>query len=150
MNYWPIMLAFAGFYAIHFALSMWQMQDFSRTYTRLRSQGLVVIGKHQNLFSYGAIVLFLIDNHGHIREGSYLTGVTVFSRFRTLSRFDGVNILDINTDDKQFPKAVQRALVNAAENYRVHLSGQVPHEPPRPLTRLAAKFSRPQRVQTAS
>ncbi len=149
MNYWQILLAFAVFYGIHMALSMRQMSNFSRTYGRLREHGKVAIGKHQNLFTRGAIVMFRLDEDGGIREGVYLTGVTVFSRFREFPAFDGVRIRDLRrlvADRPRLPKAVRQAVVNADDNYTAFTAGRMPEEPPGPFARIGARFSRKSRV----
>ncbi|MGB4777880.1 transcriptional regulator GutM [Microbacterium sp.] len=145
MTPWHLLLLFAAFYIVNMALSLRQMHNFSRTFSRLRSQGRVVIGKHQSLFSWGAIVMFRLDENDAIREGTRLSGVTVFSRFRALTTFDGTRAGELGSTlagQPRLPRAVRLAVANADRNYALHTAGQTPQDPPGPFARILNKMSR--------
>ena len=144
MNYWHIALLFAVFYLVHMALSLRQMRNFSQSFVRLRKQGPVVIGKHQNLFSWGALVMFRVDRAGVIEECQLLAGVTVFARCKELPQFNGMNLSDIKVwlTGQRLPKAVCRAIENAQQNYQEFNRGRLPQDPLGPVMRIYAKVTK--------
>lgn len=142
MNYWYVAIFFAAFYLVHMALSLRQMRNFSQSFVQLRRQGLVVVGKHQNLFSWGALIMFRIDSAGVIHDGRLLAGVTVFARCKPFPQFKGVPLQEVASyaANEQLPKAVRRAIENAQRNYEEFSTGRIPQDPLGPVMRIYAKL----------
>ena len=69
-------LLIAGMFLLQAVLSMLQMRHFSQEFMKLRRRGKVACGRQAGGFHAGAIVMFLLDENGVIREGKKLFGVT--------------------------------------------------------------------------
>jgi len=142
MNYWHVAIFFAVFYLVHMVLSLRQMRNFSQSFVELRKQGLVVVGKHQNLFSWGALIMFRIDSAGVIHDGRLLAGVTVFARCNPFPQFNGVQLQEVAdyAANQRLPKAVRRAIENAQRNYNEFSAGRLPQDPLGSVLRIYAKL----------
>lgn len=145
MNIIPLILLFCIAFALQYLLTFLQMKSFMRSYRRLRQQGRVAIGKAKGAFHAGAIAMFSIDQSGTILEGSYLQGVTVFARTRTLCGFEGMDVGAIQKTDCEklhLPKPLTKAVLEAASNYRILMSKGEILEEPAPLTKAANALKR--------
>lgn len=139
--FWTIAIGFAVIYAVQTVTALFQAKNFMANFIRLRRLGPVAIGKKKGLFTAGAIVLFLLDDEGNIREGARLNGVTVLARFREFHAYDDQSIININPlTDKRFTKSLRQAVANARENYAVVHAGGVPTEPAAPLTQIGHRI----------
>ncbi len=136
--FWQILIGFALVYVTQTVLALRQSKNYTTTYTSLRRRGRVAIGKKKGLLTTGAIVMFLIDESGTIVEGTRITGVTVLARFRPFPAFDGLPITELEASgDRQLTGSVRAAVNNARDNYLFASTGNVPPEPPGPLTQIA-------------
>ncbi|MEL4357189.1 MULTISPECIES: transcriptional regulator GutM [unclassified Luteococcus] len=135
--FWPIIIAFGVFYVIQTVLALRQANSYARTFGALRRRGRVAIGKQKNLVLSGAIVMFLLDEQDRIVEATRLSGVTVFSRFRRLTTFDGQTMRDVDaTQHRELSSSLRAAIVNARDNFLLVSEGRIPPEPPGPITKL--------------
>ena len=105
----------ASMWILQGILGFWQFRRFSRHLRALRMHGRVAIGKAKGRFLAGAVVLFCIDEHCRILRGERMAGLTIFARFRTFDRFNGIYLADLNEAvcaglDRQTQKAVLAAL----------------------------------------
>ena len=82
-------LLIVGMFVLQAVLSGLQMRHFSKEFVQLRRRGKVACGRKSGGFHAGAIVMFLIDEQGVIREGRQLCGVTCFARVKQLPGFEG-------------------------------------------------------------
>lgn len=145
--FWPYMIAFAVLYLLQMALSMRQATNYSRHYGALRRRGRVAIGKQKNLLFSGAIVMFLLDERDVVVEGSRLSGVTVFSRFRALDDYVGQHVSTLDASgQRQLPRSVRAAVGNARDNHLLVSEGRIPPEPPGPVAKLLGRVGRRQRA----
>ncbi len=143
MNFWLLLIALGVAYLAQVGFSILQMQDFSRSYGALRRQGKVAIGKRKNALSAGAIALFLIDKEGIVRAAKGISGITILARFKDIQGFEGLHISKIEEGPmKRLPKGLRLAALNARDNWLTVQLGQVPEDPPGPLTRLISRFHR--------
>ncbi len=118
-------------------LSLLQMKHFSDEFVKLRRQGRVAFGRKSGGFHAGAIVMFLIDEEGKIREGKKLEGVTFLARVRPLVGFEGRYIGDLKeTDGPRNHRNLRKAIADAGLTYRKFMAGEVIDEPAAPLTRI--------------
>ena len=62
-------LLVVGMFLLQAALSGLQMRHFSKEFVQLRRRGKVACGRKSGGFHAGAIVMFLLDEYGVIREG---------------------------------------------------------------------------------
>ena len=67
--FWTIAIAFAVIYGLNTILGLRQMKNFASEFRALRIRGRVAIGKRKGLLTAGAIVMFLLDEEGFIRDG---------------------------------------------------------------------------------
>lgn len=140
MNIIPLILLFCIAFALQYLLTFLQMKSFMGSYKELRQKGRVAIGKAKGAFRAGAIAMFAIDGGGRILEGSYMQGVTVFARVRTLNGFEGMDVGAIHREDCQrmhLPGPITKAVLEASSNYRILMSGGEIPEEPAPLTKAA-------------
>jgi len=118
-------------------LSLLQMKHFSDEFVKLRRQGRVAFGRKSGGFHAGAIVMFLIDEEGMIREGKKLEGVTFLARVRPLVGFEGRYIGDLKeTDGPRNHRNLRKAIADAGLTYRKFMAGEVIDEPAAPLARI--------------
>lgn len=141
--FWPFMIAFAVIYLLQTVLAMRQATNYTKHYGTLRRRGRVAIGKQKNLLFSGAIVMFLLDEQDVVVEGTRLTGVTVFSRFRPLEGFAGIPVAELaGAGHRELARSVRAAVDNARDNYLLVSEGRVPPEPPGPVTKMFNRLSR--------
>jgi len=133
--FWPYMIAFAVFYAVHYVLSFRQMQRVAREYTAMRRRGRVAVGRSHRLLSAGSVVMLAIDEFGDIEDCRHMTGVTVWAPFRTYEPAIGQNItrFHILRSDRA-PKALAASVENARINYIQFVTGGEVQEPETALT----------------
>ena len=137
MVFWNLLLLFAFAYIAQVFLVMIQIKDFNLNYKDLRKIGMVAIGKKKGGFFAGAIVMFAIDKKGNIIKGKYMTGVTVFCRFKNLNDFNGINISNINEEQvKKYSKQVRQAILDSSSNYTILINGGTIEEPKSPFQKL--------------
>lgn len=125
-------------FLIQTVLSMLQMKHFSKEFTSLRKQGKVAVGRKSGGFFAGAIVMFLIDDDGIIKEAKYMEGVTSFARVKNLPGFEGKNVADLKeSDGPDKHRNLKKAIADAARNYKTFISGQVIEDPPSPFKKVS-------------
>lgn len=145
MNIIPLIVLFCIAFALQYLLTFLQMQSFMGSYRSLRQRGRVAIGKAKGAFRAGAIAMFAIDGGGNILEGSYMQGVTVFARVRTLKGFEGMDVGAIQKEDCQrmhLAAPLTKAVLEASSNYRILMSGGELREEPAPLTKAVSARKR--------
>lgn len=131
-------LAILGAFILQAVLSMLQMKHFSKEFMKLRRQGRVACGRQAGGFRAGAIVMFLLDDEGIIREALKMEGVTFLARVKPMSGFEGRYIGDLTGDEVETKnKNLRKAVLDAALTYRKFVSGEPITPPPSPF-QLAA------------
>lgn len=141
--FWNFLIAFAIIYLLQMVLGLRQSKNFANTFTVMRRQGRVAIGKKQGLLVAGAFVLFRLDADGRIVEGQKLSGVTVLSRFRPFDLFNGMELATLSpASDKRFNRSVRAAVANARDNYLIIMAGGTAPEPPGPLAGIGSSLRR--------
>lgn len=139
--FWPVMIGFAVFYLLQTVLAMRQATNYTKHYGTMRRQGRVAIGKQKNLVANGAIVMFRLDESDVVVEGVRLSGVTVFSRFKPFTTFDGQRLADVDASThREINKSLRAAVANARDNFLLVSEGRIPPEPPGPITKLFSRF----------
>ncbi len=100
MNFWLIVVLLGGGYLLQCVFGLMQMKDFSKTFRPLRQMGRVAIGRTNGGLRAGAIVMF--DFNG----------------------FEGKNVGELTqTDVEKLPKPLRKAILDAAMNYNIIMSG---------------------------
>ena len=117
-------LVVLGAFLVQAALSMLQMKHFSKEFVKLRRQGKVACGRKAGGFHAGAIVMFLLDDQGIIREGRKLEGVTCAARVRNLPGFEGKYIGSLKASDgPKGHKNLCKAIEDAAKAIVKYING---------------------------
>ena len=143
MDYWFLIIVLGVSYLAQVGFSFFQLQDFATTYGGFRRRGKVAIGKRKNALSAGSIALFLVDDAGTIREAKALSGLTVLARFKPLTGFEGMDIERVTEGPlARLPRGLRLAVLNARDNWLTVQLGQIPADPPGPISRLVARFRR--------
>lgn len=124
-------------------LGFMQMRHLSDEFIRLRRKGRVAFGRKSGGFHAGAIVMFLIDDSGIIREGRKLEGITAFARVKPLEGFEGraIGSLDETDGPPKGHRNLCRAIADAALTYRKYTAGEVIEDPPTPFERAGAAIT---------
>ena len=128
------MLSFIIIIGIAFLLqgffSFMQMRHLSKAFIEMRRKGRVAFGRKSGGFHAGAVVMFLLDDDGIIREGKKLEGLTSFARVRPLTGFEGRYIGSLTAEDgPKNHKNLCKAIEDAALTYRKYTNGEVIEEP---------------------
>lgn len=143
MSYWFLIIVLGISYLAQVAFSFFQLQDFAKTYGALRRRGKVAIGKRKNALSAGSIALFLIDDDGIVREARSLSGLTVLARFKPLLGFEGLEMTKVPEGPlARLPRGLRLAVLNARDNWVTVQLGQIPEDPPGPLSRILSRARR--------
>ncbi len=107
-------------------LSFVQMKHLTDEFIKLRRKGKVAFGRKSGGFYAGAVVMFLIDEDGIIREAKKLEGLTAFARVKPLEGFEGRYIGDLRKEDgPDHHRNLCKAIEDAALTYRKYAAGEV-------------------------
>ncbi len=127
-------LLIAVMFVLQTLLSAIQMRHFTREFMALRRQGKVACGRRAGGFHAGAIVMFLLDENGCIRQGRMLMGVTCFARVRPLPGFEGKFVGSLSDSDlPRHGRNLRRAILDARDTYNKVMAGEAVPEPPSPF-----------------
>ena len=110
-------------------LGFFQMRHLTNEFLKLRRRGKVAFGRKSGGFRAGAVVMFLIDEDGIIREGKKLEGTTAFARVRPLEGFEGRYVGSLKKEDGPARhKNLCKAIEDAALTYRKYTAGELVEE----------------------
>lgn len=124
-------------FVLQIILSMMQMRHFSNEFIKLRRQGRVACGRKAGGFHAGAIVMFLIDDEGRIKDAKKLEGVTFAARVKPLNGFEGRMIDSLTAaDGPKGHKNLCKAIEDASLTYRKYVAGEIIPEPPSPFQKV--------------
>ncbi|MCQ2509913.1 MAG: transcriptional regulator GutM [Lachnospiraceae bacterium] len=121
-------------FALQIVLSMAQMKHFANEFCKLRRQGKVACGRKAGGFHAGAIVMFLIDDDGMVKQAKKIEGITFLARVKDMKGFEGRDIRTLS--EKDVPKGhknLGRAVADASLTFRKYTAGEVIPEPPSPF-----------------
>ncbi len=123
-------------YFLQCLLGVKQIQQFNQTYSRLRKQGKVAIGRRAGKIQAGTIILFAVNGQGLILEGAKMQGISVLAKFKALPEFEGIDLLALTPQHplvQRENKLTQQTILNAQEIYqRIH-QGEKIATPPSPI-----------------
>ena len=134
----PIIITVGIAFLLQGLLGFFQMKHLTNEFLELRRKGKVAFGRKSGGFRAGAVVMFLIDDDGTIREGRKLEGTTAFARVKPLEGFEGRYIGSLTqADGPDHHKNLCRAIEDAALTYRKYTAGELVEETraPGPLQR---------------
>lgn len=142
MNLIIIGVLFILAFIVQYALTYIQLNSFKRSYSKLRKEGRVVIGRKKGAFRAGAISMFSIDDMDRIISGQVMQGVTVGARFREFKKFNGIKVDDLNYEVCKAVKLsdpLTKAVLDGVENFKTIQAGGEVEMPDSPLTMLTKK-----------
>lgn len=126
----------AAMFLIQAVLTSVQISHFNQEFVKLRRRGKVACGRQSGGFHAGAVVMFLIDENGIIREGKQLTGVTSFARVKPLDGFEGKFVGALTeTDLPRHGKNLRKAILDAKDTYNKVMNGEIVPDKPSPFQR---------------
>lgn len=115
--FWTLIIGLGLAWALQSALSWRQLKAFSSLFVAMRRQGKVCMGKFRGRLAQGAIVMFLLDEDGGIRDGRRLAGVSVLARFRPFPEFNGQAMGEIQPEQvSRIGRSLVKAVANAKDN----------------------------------
>ncbi|MHC5228980.1 transcriptional regulator GutM [Enterococcus sp. LJL99] len=115
-----IALVIVGAYILQIVFSLKQIRHFNESYSRLRRQGKVAIGKRPGKIRAGTISMFALDEQGTILDALTMQGVTVAAKFKAKKQYVGTNITDLTQKHPLVTKEnklVSASMLNAKEIY---------------------------------
>lgn len=134
-------LAIVGAFILQSIFSALQMKHFSNEFIKLRRQGRVACGRQAGGFRAGAIVMFLLDDDGYIREAKKMEGVTFLARVKGMDGFVGRHIEDLTGDEVNTKnKNLRKAILDASLTYKKFVSGEPITPPPSPFQIAAMRM----------
>ncbi|MBR0282865.1 MAG: transcriptional regulator GutM [Oscillibacter sp.] len=126
----------AAMFLVQALLTSVQISHFNQEFIKLRRRGKVACGRQSGGFHAGAIVMFLIDENGIIREGKQLTGVTAFARVKPLPGFEGKFVGALTEADlPRHGKNLRKAILDAKDTYNKVMNGEIVPDKPSPFQR---------------
>lgn len=136
-------LVVAAAFVLQILLGMMQMKHFSDEFVKLRRCGRVACGRKAGGFHAGAIVMFLIDEEGYIKEGRKMEGVTCLARVRPLDGYEGKYIGSLTeADGPKGHRNLSKAIADAALTYNKYVAGEVIEQPPTPFQKASRSAGR--------
>lgn len=132
----------AAMFLIQALLTSAQISHFNKEFIKLRRRGKVACGRQSGGFHAGAVVMFLIDENGIIREGKQLTGVTSFARVKPLDGFQGKFVGGLTEDDlPKYGKNLRKAILDAKDTYNKVMNGEIVPDKPSPFQKVGARLT---------
>ena len=127
-------LLVGAMFLLQAVLSSMQISHFNREFIALRRRGKVACGRQSGGFHAGAIVMFLLDENGLIREGRMIMGVTVFARAKPLPGFEGKFVGGLTEADlPKHGKNLRKAILDARDTYNKVCRGEIVPDKPSPF-----------------
>lgn len=121
---WFLMILMGLAWLVQSILGFFQIRNFNRQYSKLRSLGRVAIGKRKGMFSAGTVVMLAINKKAEIIDAKIMQGVTVFSRIKPLKGLEDKHLLKLSkTDLGKFDKLTASAIQDAVASYEVISKG---------------------------
>lgn len=109
-----------GAYVLQTIFSLKQIKHFNQSYSRLREQGKVAIGRRPGKIQSGTIFMFAVDNQGKILDAMMMQGVTVLARFKERPKYIDEFITELTVNHpivKKENKLVRQAVLDAKDLY---------------------------------
>jgi glucitol operon activator protein len=96
---WVIFIAiFIVLWLLQLFMTRMQMKHYHQTVREMsnRFSGYLGVGVDRKRLGVGTILILVTDVEGIITDCRIMSGVTVFSKFKSCKRFKGLNILDLH------------------------------------------------------
>lgn len=122
-------------------LGSFQIKNFNKRYTVLRSKGKVAIGRSKGTLRAGVVLLLVLDDKNQIIEAEKMQGITILARFRKVHSLVGEYLLSV--DPRVYSKMdrfTKLAIDDAINVYKTVSSGKEVKQMKSPLGRLATGF----------
>lgn len=106
MNTWGWFIAiFIGMWLIQFLLTKLQMKNYQTTIRRMskRPSGYLGVGIQKQKIGIGVIAIVVTNEDGTIEECEVMQGVTVFTRFKPFTAYEGMHMNKLNQQLKDEP-----------------------------------------------
>lgn len=130
-------------FCLQYFFTYLQMNSFRKYFTEFIKKGKVAIGIKKGAIVEGAIIMFLVDEIGNIKDCAYINGVSTFSRFKKEDKYNNVNILDLDKtilDKLKIQKSLKLAILNARDNFIKAKNGEeIPMEKS-PFQKIISRF----------
>ncbi|RXT30697.1 transcriptional regulator [Lacticaseibacillus chiayiensis] len=120
MNVLILGIFVAAAFLLQALMVYFQIRNFAHNYHEVRQGGRVLIGKNPRRFRQGSLMLIGLDPDDRIQEIRIMKGLTVFSRFREVDRFDGESVAEVGADYATLHKlsrTERECFLNAYRNY---------------------------------
>ena len=120
MNVLILGIFVAAAFLLQALMGYFQIRNFAHNYHEVRQGGRVLIGKNPRRFRQVSLMLIGLDHDDRIQEIRIMKGLTVFSRFREVDRFDGESVAEVGADYTALHKlsrTERECFLNAYRNY---------------------------------
>lgn len=117
MVWGKLLLLLASAWVVQAYLTWRQVQGFQATVRQLarRPDGFLGIGVWRNGVRPGAVTVLVTDADGRVTDGRSMTGITVFTKLRSDSRWTGKTVDEVVAEAEAAtrPSAIERASISA-------------------------------------
>ena len=120
MDIFILGILIAAAFLLQALMGYFQIRNFASNYHEVRRKGRVLIGKNPRRFRQGSLMLIGLDRADRIQEIRVMKGLTVFSRFHEIARFDGESVVAVGADYaalQQLSRTERECFLNAYRNY---------------------------------
>ncbi|WP_347548490.1 transcriptional regulator GutM [Pseudalkalibacillus hwajinpoensis] len=122
-------------------LGSFQIKNFNKRYSAMRSTGRVAIGRSKGIIRAGVVLLLAVDEDNQIVEAEKMQGVTILARFRKVHPLVGQSLLSIDsTIYSKMDRFTKLAIDDAIQVYKTVSRGEEVKPIKSPLGRLATGF----------
>lgn len=122
-----IILIFAAVWFLQIILAQLQASHYRQTFHEMRrvtNSGYLGVGVHKPRWGIGSVVILVTDKNKCILKGVHMTGVTVFTRFKSIEKLVGKPLKAITSSaEKPLDKATLMA-VNRIEDQAKQEEGE--------------------------
>jgi len=94
-----------------------QFKNYRNTVSKLKSKGLIGLGREKGFLKAGNITILVCNREGKIITGEKMEGITVFSRFAEIKDISGISIAKLKEEYvKKKDKPGKKAMIQAVED----------------------------------
>lgn len=114
MDYSKLLIAILVLWGIQVFLTYRQYRYINKNITEMTSKyhsGYLGVGKSTAKFRLGsgAIIIVVVDMEDRIQDILYMTGISLFTKFKQMKEYIGLKLSEVHSTDSKFIKAFSEA-----------------------------------------
>lgn len=138
-----VMAAIMAAWVLQTLFGTYQLKDFNRNYSVMRTRGPVSIGRSKGIVRTGVVLLMSLDKDKKITDARKMQGLTIFAKFKSLPLLENQSLLHIDPAVyNQMDRFTQKAFDEAVEIYKKVAKGEEIPPSRSPIGGLVASFTK--------